>query len=107
MALIDSIILASCVGLSGQSNDACTKALTAGAKQTGVESKVGTYETHQVKKLETTANSWLGKDTVSVVGGTAWAVKAAAEKKASFGLYGPLHMEVGSKLTQMVLKWTF
>ncbi len=95
------------MGLSGPSNDACTKALLASAKQSGVEQNVDSYEKHQTKKLEYKAVGLLGKNTVSVAGGTAWIIKAAAERKASFGLYGPVSMDIGQKITQLVLKWTF
>lgn len=107
MALLDSVIMTACMGLSGQSNDACTKALQAGSKQSGVEQNVGTYETHQTKILEYKAYDWFGKQAVGVVGGAVWLGKSVSEKKASFGIYGPLHMDVGQKLTQLVLKWTF
>lgn len=107
MALLDSMILTACMGMSGQSNDACVKALQAGTKQSGVEQNVNTYESRQTKGLERTAYDIFGRSTVGVVGGAVWLGKSVSEKKASFGIYGPLHMEVGQKLTQMVLKWTF
>ncbi len=107
MALLESLIMASCVGMSSQSNDACTKALQASMKQSGVEQNVDSYEKRQTKNLEYKAYSWFGKDAVGVVGGAAWVIKAAAEKKASFGIYGPVKMDIGQQLTQLVLKWTF
>ena len=107
MALLDSMILTACMGMSGQSNDACQKALTASAKQSGVEQSVNTYEKHQTKSLEYKAYDWFGKQTVGVVGGAVWLGKSVSEKKASFGIYGPISMDVGQKLTQLVLKWTF
>lgn len=107
MALLDSMILTACMGLSGQSNDACVKALQAGTKQSGVEQNVNSYETRQTKGLEYKAYDWFGKQTVGVVGGAVWLGKSVSERKAAFGIYGPLHMEVSEKLTQMVFKWTF
>lgn len=107
MALLDSMILTACMGMSGQSNDACVKALQAGTKQSGVEQNVSIYEKRQTKNLEYTANDWFGKQAVGIVGGAVWLGKSVSERKAAFGIYGPLHMEVGEKLTQMVFKWTF
>src|SRR5271165_237244 len=107
MALIDSMILTACMGMSGQSNDACQKALTAGSKQSGVEQNLNLYESNQTKNLELKAYSWFGKEAVGVVGGAVWLGKSVSEKKASFGLYGPVSMDVGQKLTRLVLKWTF
>lgn len=107
MALLDSLIVASCVGLAGQANDACNKALEASAKQSGVEQTTSAYEKHQLKNIEEGAVSFLGKDAVNVSGGMIWLTKSLVDKKASFGLYGPLSTEIAPSLTKLVLKWTF
>lgn len=112
MAILESIIVASCVGMSGQAQDACNKALQAGSKQSGMEQSFDSYEQHQTKMLEQTAYDWFGKDAVGVVGGTVWVGKAVAEKKASvglpsFGICNKMSAEVGQKASQLVLKWSF
>lgn len=107
MAILDSLIVASCIGLSGQQNTACTSALQAGTKQTGIEQSTNSYERRNVKKLEGKATDWFGKDAVGFVGGTAWAAKVAIEKKASFGITRNISAEISKDLTQLVLRWTF
>lgn len=107
MAILDSLIIASCVGLSGQQNIACTNALQAGTKQSGIEQSTNSYEQRNVKKLEGKAVDWFGKDAVGIVGSTAWAAKAAIEKRASFGITRNISAEIGKDLTRLVLKWTF
>jgi hypothetical protein len=107
MALLDSLIVASCIGLSGQANDACEKALEASAKQSGVEKTTSDYEKHELKNLEDDAVSFMGKDVVNVTGGMIWLTKSLVDKKASFGIYGPLSTEIAPDLTRLVLKWKF
>lgn len=107
MAILDSLIVAGCVGLSGQSNDACTKALDAGTKQSGIAQSANAYENHELKIFEQHAYSWFGKDAVGVVGGMVWMGKSVAEKKAHVGIYGPVSLDIGAGLTALVFKWTF
>lgn len=107
MALLDSLIVASCVGLSGQMQDACNKTLQASAKQSGVEQATSAYEKRELKSLEQGAVNLLGKDAVSVTGGMVWLTKSLVDKKASFGIYGPISTEIAPSLTKLVLKWTF
>jgi hypothetical protein len=112
LALLDSIIATACIGLSGQGHDACVKGLQAGSQQTGVQQSVNSYESKQTKMLEQTAYNWVGKDSASVVGGVAFVGKAAVDKKASLGLpnlgiCSKMSLEVGSKASQLLLKWSF
>lgn len=112
MGLLDSLIVFSCVGLSGQQNDACNKALTAGSQQSGITQTANTYESNQMKMLETDANKWFGQDAVTAVGGTAWVTKSLVEKKASIGLPNlgicdKLSTEINSNTAKLVFKWVF
>lgn len=107
MAILDSLIIASCVSFSGQQQQACNAALQAGTKQSGIEQSASSFEHKNVKKIENTAIGVLGKDAVGIVGGTAWLIKAAAEKKAVFGISRNISAEVGDEITRLVFKWTF
>jgi len=53
MGLIDTLIVTSCVGLSGIQQEACNKALTAGSKQSGIENNMNKAESKTLKTLET------------------------------------------------------
>lgn len=112
MALIDSIILAGCMGMSGQQNDACTKALQAGAKQSGIEQNVNVFESNKSKEMDRLAHDWFGKDVLTATGGIAFITKAAVERKATiglpnFGIFGSFSTEINSELIQLVVKWKF
>jgi hypothetical protein len=112
MGVLDSLIVFSCVGLAGQQNDACNKALVAGSKQSGIEQTTDTYENHQLKLLEKDAYQLFGENAVNVVGGTAWVTKSLVEKKASFGLPNmglcdKLVTEINQNEAKLVFKWKF
>lgn len=112
MALLDSLIMSACVGLSGQSNDACQKALTAASKQSGVEQSANTYEQHKLNYLQSGAESYFGKDTVAAIGGVGWATKSAIERKMTFGLpnFGicnSIKFEFNSNVEKLVFQWRF
>lgn len=112
MGLIDTLIVTSCVGLSGVQQDACNKALEAGSKQSGISQTMNTYEKHELNSLQDGAINYLGKDTVNVLGGMGWLTKSLVEKKASFGLpnFGicdKLTTEINTNTTKLVFKWMF
>lgn len=100
------------MGLSGQSNDACTKVLTAGAKQSGFERMANTYEFKQSKELEKEAYEWFGNDAIKVMGTAAWASRAISERKVSVGLPNlgicdRMSFELGSSASKLVFDWKF
>lgn len=107
MALLDSLIVASCVGLSGQANEACNKALEASAKQSGVEQNADKLEGHELKLYEQKAKDVFGNDAVSTAGGAIWLTKVVVEKKASFGICRHVNFEYSPDLSRLVLKWTY
>jgi hypothetical protein len=112
MSILDSLIVFSCVGLSGQQNTACNKALEAGSQQSGFQQTVNNYEGHELKIFEKDAYDWFGRDAVDVVGGTAWVTKSLVEKRASvglpnLGLCDNLVTEVDRNTAKLVFKWRF
>jgi hypothetical protein len=112
MAVLDSLIITACMGLYGQSNDACQKAMTAGAKQSGVEQSASKYEQNRLNYLQSGAEGYFGKDTVAVVGGVGWVAKSAIDRKATLGLpnFGfceSLKFEFNSNTEKLVFQWRF
>jgi hypothetical protein len=104
--------MSACMGLSGQSNDACQKALTAASKQSGVEQSANKYEQNRLNYLQSGAEGFLGKDAVAAIGGVGWAGKSVIERKASFGLpnFGicnSIKFEFNSNLEKLVFQWRF
>lgn len=112
MALLDSFIMVSCMGMSGQQNEACLKAMEAGFKQTGFQQSANAYEEKNVKLLEQDAYLFFGKDNVTVVGGAVWVAKSFADKKATFdlpnfGLCDKIFTQIESGGTHVFFKWNF
>jgi hypothetical protein len=112
LAILESLIVAGCVGLSGQQNDACQKALTAGSKQSGLEQTTGSYENHESNLWLSRANDWFGKDAVGIMGGAGWLAKSAIERKASFGLpsFGicnSVKFEFNQSAEKLIFQWRF
>jgi len=112
LGVFDSLIMAACIGSSGVQHDACTKALEAGGNQSGIERNVDTYEKRKLENAKESAISYLGKDSVNVVGGTAWLAKVMIDRKATvrlpnFGICDGLTTEVDEKLARLVFQWKF
>jgi hypothetical protein len=112
MAILDSIIVSVCMSVSGQGNEACQKALTAGAKQSGVEQSANSYEQNRLNYMQSGAESFFGKNTVAAIGGVGWAAKSAVDHKASiglpnFGICSGIKIEINSNTERLVLQWRF
>lgn len=112
MSVIDTIILTSCVGLSGMQHDACEKALTAGSKQSGIEANVDKTESNMTKIAEKDAKEYLGDNTVKVVAGTAVVAKTLVDKAATIklptlGMCTSVVLKVGQEKSVLNLEWKF
>jgi hypothetical protein len=107
MSVLDSLIVFSCMSLSGQQNIACNKALQAGSKQTQVDQTFNGYEDHQLKLMEKDATTLVGQDSLQTIGGTVWLTKSIVEKKADFGIAKDVVMEINMRLGELILKWKF
>jgi|ERR1035437_183238 hypothetical protein len=112
MGLIDTLIVTSCVGLSGIQQDACNKALTAGTKQSGIEANVDHEESKMTKKLDISAREYLGTTTVNVVAGTAIVAKTIADKAATvklpnFGICNTMVLKVNHEKSLLSLEWKY
>ncbi len=112
MGLLDTLIVTSCVGLSGASQDACNKALTAGAKQSGIEATANNTEQKITKAADKDAKELLGTGTVNVVAGTAFLVKSVASKSAvlnlpNLGICNTMTININQQQSLLNLKWMY
>lgn len=116
MGLIDSLIVSSCIGLTGPAQDACNKALIAASKEpiAGVEIKciaiteeekvfckkleekkeppqtiesiMNSSEQKYTKKAEVTVRSYIGDTTFDYVGATVFVARSISSQSVGFGL---------------------
>ena len=102
----------SCASLSGNSQDACTKALQASFKQSGVEQNVDKIESNVSKMADTQARSWVGDSgmtTGAVIGGTG---KAIVDKSANlkFPAFVPgmfVNLQLGASKSMAGIEWKY
>lgn len=112
MSALESIIVASCVGMSGNANDACQKALQAGSKQSGVEQNMNQTEVGVTKRADATAKEYLGEPTYDVVAGIAVVAKTVSDKSAivalpTMGLCSSFKAEIKQDKQVLKLEWNF
>jgi|ERR1035437_11110982 hypothetical protein len=112
MGLIDTLIVTSCVGLSGMQRDACNKALTAGSKQSGIENNMDTAEKKTLKNIERDSRDTLGNTTVDVIAGTAIVAKTVADKAATvklpnLGICNTMVLKVNHEKSLLSLEWKY
>jgi len=112
MGVLDTLIVTSCMGLSGMQQDACNKALIAGSKQTGIETTVNTAEDKTTKVLDKGARDYLGDTNVNVVAGTAFVAKTIVDKSATvnlptLGLCNSVTASVSHEKSLLSLQWKY
>ena len=112
MAILEALISLSCAGLSGNPHDACTKALQAGSKQSGVEQNVNNVENHYSRLADQQARYFVGNDGMTagaVVGGAGKAIiyKSATLKFPFFMPSMFLTTQVSSSKSMLGLEWRF
>lgn len=112
MAALEAIIIASCLGLSGNQREACVKALDAGSKQSGLERNVNQMEDRVSKQADTRARSLVGDGGMEVGASLGFVAKAAIEKSATFRfpVFMPamyLHTQIGAEKSMLGLEWKF
>lgn len=110
MSLLESAILSLCLSHSAQTNVACKDAIQAGAKQSGFEQTMDTFEHRETLYMESGVFSTMGKENAEIVGGTLWVANAAATKRASLslpnlGLCDNLALEANNKESNLMFKW--
>lgn len=111
MAILESLIMTSCLGLIGDAQVACNKAIEAGMKQSGVEASSNQAEDVYVRKADTEAHSVLGTD-YNLVAATVFVVKTASDRSVSFGLptfkvCDKISAQVGADKSALNMEWKF
>jgi hypothetical protein len=111
VSLIETLIVTSCVGLSGQNQLACNNALTAGSKQSGVETEMNQFETKVTKNAESDVRDYLGNNA-NVVAGGVFLIKGIADKAATFtlpnfGVCTSMKADIGQSKSLLRLEWKF
>jgi hypothetical protein len=97
---------------SGNSHDACTKALDAGSKQTGIEQDVNKVEDTVSKKADKKARELVGDTGMTVGAVVGGAGKAVADKAIvlRFPVFLPsmfISTQVGVQKSLLGLEWKY
>jgi hypothetical protein len=106
------IIAASCTGFSGNGHEACSKAMEAGGKQSGIIQNIDTAEKKVSKDAEQEVHYLLGDTTFDVVGGGVFLAKTVREKSVqfnapTFGLCDKITSQIGVDKYSLNLEWRF
>lgn len=112
MITLSSIIVSTCVGFTGSYNAACTNALTAGAKQSGVEKNMNEIQDRGTKFFDEKAKDLLGEKSMGIVGSAMWLKKVTDERKVTLGLpryklYDSANTELSESSAKLNLQWNF
>lgn len=106
------LIASACIGLSGNKQQACEKALEAGSKQTGIEQNVDKFQKVVERKAKDGAEDVIGKDGVDVVGGGVFVAKTIVDRSVKFNaptfdLCDRVTSQVGIDKYSVELEWGF
>jgi hypothetical protein len=112
MSLFSTLITSMCISSSTMTRDACSKAIDAGGKQSGVEQKMNDLESKETQSLDKDLKASLGDAGFNVVGGTVFAAKTVRDKSLSFGLpnFGicdSVKTELKPESYKLKLEWNF
>lgn len=81
-----ALIAGACLSFSGNGHEACSKAIEAGAKQSGFEQNVNKAEEIVTKEANGKAHYLLGDTGMEVVGGGIFIAKTVRDKSIQFNL---------------------
>lgn len=112
MSAIAIAITSACLNLSGPAQQACDKALEAGAKQSGIEQNVDQIEKHIERDADQKGHYYLGDTGMEVVGSTVFVAKTLIDKSLkfntpTFGLCDRITNQVGPDKYSLQLEWRF
>lgn len=110
--VMTAMITSMCIGLSGNVQEACTKALEAGSKQTGIEHGVELMQKNAEIKADRQAHYLLGDKGMEIAGGGVFLIKTAVDKSVqfalpTFGLCDRIINNVGTDKYSMQMFWGF
>lgn len=107
-----AIVTSACIGLSGSAREACSKALEAGSKQSGIEQDVDTFQKNVEKQANNEAHEYFGDTGVEVLGSSLFLLKTVIDKSVrfnapTFGLCDSVTNQVGPNDYKLLLEWKF
>lgn len=106
------LIVSTCIGFSGQYNAACNSALSATAKQTGIEKSVNDAQNVVSTYADRKAKYYIGEKPMSYIGSVLFIKKIADERKMTlnlphFMLYDSANTELSENSYKLNLQWNF
>lgn len=110
--VVAAFITSACLGLSGNGEQACQKAMEAGSKQSGIEQNVNKFEKTVERKATYKATDLLGKAAIDVVGGGLFLAKTVVDKSVQFnvptlGTCDKITNKVGVDKYSVQMEWGF
>jgi len=96
----------------GTYNQACSNAINAGGKQTGIEKDLNNVESYAGKQARLIAEDQVGREGVSLVAGGAFVINAAATQRfivnlPTYGWCSSLKTEYRPSLYRITIQWDF
>lgn len=112
MSTMTTLAISVCIGLSGAQQQACEKAIEAGAKQSGIEQNVDRFQRKIEKNATDKATDIIGKPGVDVVGGGVFVAKTIMDKSVRFnlptlGICDRITNQIGVNQYSTQLEWGF
>lgn len=104
------MITSACLGLSGNGQQACEKALEAGSKQSGIEQNVDKTQKYIEKAADRKAHDLLGQQVMEIAGGGIFIAKTVVDKSVQFsvptlGICDRITSQVGVDKYSMQMVW--
>lgn len=103
------MITSACLGISGNGQQACEKALESDSKQSGIEQNVDQTQKYIEKTADRTAHEILGEQVIDITGGGIFIAKTVVDKSvqfnvSAFGICDKITSQVGvdKYSTQMI-----
>jgi hypothetical protein len=105
------MITSACMGLSGVTNDACSKALEAGSKQSGIEQDVDLLQKGLEREANKKARYLVGDTGMGFVGGGIFIAKTVRDKEVKFnvptlGICDRITSNLGTEKYSLELMWS-
>ena len=112
VGVLEAIVIASCVGFSGNSHDVCLKTLEASLKQSGIAQNVDDVEQRISKRADSKVRKVIGNSGMDAGATGAFIIKGVVEKSVflKFPIFMPsmfLNTQIGSDKSQLGIQWMF
>ena len=112
MSALLNLVSSFCMATPGSYNNACSKALEAGGKQSGIEKTLNTTESNVGKQARSIAEDQLGQEGTELVAGGAFIINAAATQRfiinlPTYGWCSSFRTEYRPSLYRITVEWKF